>query len=90
MIRSEVTQDPLLPASYDIVWSAGVILVLVVATIAAVMLVRHVRNEKRRHKVQVAAPEAVEQVHHLAQLRDIGAITPQEYEARKNSFLGPI
>lgn len=89
MVRSDVAQNPLVPASYDIVWSAVMVGVLVLLVLAVIALVRMVRRPSETRRVPLAG-DAVERVRQLAQLRDEGAITTQEYEARMHHILGPV
>lgn len=71
--------NPLLPASYDVVWSLVVIAVLAAALVGLVLLLRAARRPRR--------PDVVAKVESLAALRDSGAIPAEEYEDRKNRVL---
>lgn len=70
---------PLLPASYDVVWTLVVVALLGAVVLGVLLVVRTVRRAK--------APSAVRKVESLATLRESGAISEQEYEDRKNRVL---
>ncbi|MEE6286431.1 SHOCT domain-containing protein [Georgenia sp. MJ173] len=89
MIRSAASQGPLLPATYDMAWSVVSVIIVGLVVTAVVLLVRFTRRSQRHHEAPIAA-DAVEHVRRLAHLREAGAITADEYEARKNRILGPV
>ncbi len=74
--------DPLLPASYDLVWSLVLLALLVAVVLAVVLAARALRRRP--------PGTTVERVRALAELRDSGAITPEEYEERKDRVLADL
>jgi len=71
--------SPLVPASYDLVWTVVVIAVLAALVLGVVLLVRALRRP--------TGPGVVDRVESLRALRDSGAISEEEYAARKDRLL---
>lgn len=77
-----------------------VLLPLILLVAGVVLLVRHSQQRPQASPPQVGGPKVqppapsrpgqdpIEQVRRLAELRDSGAISEEEYQARKNKLLG--
>lgn len=74
--------DPLMPATYDAVWSLVLVAVLVAVTLVATAAMRALR--------QRTAGDTVARVQALAALHASGAISDEEYESRRERLLDQL
>jgi len=79
-----------------------IIILFLVVVVGMVLLVRRTRRRQQATTPQVggpqwypqppasSVPDPINQVRQLADLRDSGAISEEEYQARKNKLLGDL
>jgi uncharacterized membrane protein len=79
-----------------------VVLPVILIIVGIVLLAHHMQKRRQATPPQIGSPQwptappvatgpdPIEQVRRLAQLRDSGAITDEEYQARKNQLLGDV
>ncbi|MCM3659835.1 SHOCT domain-containing protein [Georgenia satyanarayanai] len=77
-----VGENPLLPATYDAVWSLVLVAVLVAVALVATAAMRALR--------QRTAGDTVARVQALAALHASGAISDEEYERRRERLLDQL
>jgi uncharacterized membrane protein len=73
---------PLVPATYDAVWTLAVVAVLVALTLVLTAALRALRHR--------AAGDTVARVQALAALHAAGAISDEEYERRRERLLAQL
>jgi uncharacterized membrane protein len=79
-----------------------VVLPVILIIVGIVLLAHHLQKRRQATSPQIGSqewpaappaatgPDPIEQVRRLAELRDSGAITDEEYQARKNKLLGDV
>lgn len=84
------SENPLLPATYDILWTAVVAALLAVVVGVVVLLVRSGRREHGPAATTPGAARLSESLAELDQLRQDGVISSEEHREARARVLGTL
>ena len=87
---SDLAGNPLLPSSYDLAWTVVIVLLVTAIACGVVLVARAMRRGGRGDTGTSGTARLSQRLAELDQLRDDGAITPEEHREARARVLGTL